>query len=93
MDDYWQQVANFVFNVSNLLFSQVLTQQTQTSSGNVENIYSPGLDRLCTIIFLTLRRPCLGFDPYFVNHWVRSTKQPCVKQRRQEILNFGAVPW
>jgi len=75
MDDYWQQVANFVFNVSNLLFSQVLTQQTQTSSGNVENMQlrfgSPRHDH-----FLTLRRPCLGFDPYFVNHWVRSTKQP-----------------
>jgi len=28
MDNFWQQVAKFVFNVSNLLFSQVSTLQT-----------------------------------------------------------------
>jgi len=39
MDEFWQQVAKFVFNVSNLLFSQVPTlyRQTRTSTGNVEN--------------------------------------------------------
>jgi len=39
MDEFWHQVAKFVFNVSNLLFSQVPTlyRQTQTNSGNVEN--------------------------------------------------------
>jgi len=26
--------------------------------------------------FSTLRHPCLGFDPYFGNQWVRSTNQP-----------------
>ena len=30
VDDFWQQVAKFVFNVSNLLFSQVSTLQTDT---------------------------------------------------------------
>jgi len=28
VDDCWQQIAKFVFNVSNLLFSQVSTVQT-----------------------------------------------------------------
>jgi len=28
VDDFWQQIAKFVFNVSNLLFSQVSTLQT-----------------------------------------------------------------
>jgi len=28
VDDFWQQVAKFVFNVSNLLFSQVRYRQT-----------------------------------------------------------------
>jgi len=30
VDDLWQQVAKFVFNVSNLLFSQVSLLQTDT---------------------------------------------------------------
>jgi len=30
MDDFWQQVAKFVSNVSNLLFSQVPTLQADT---------------------------------------------------------------
>ena len=37
MDDFWQKVAEFVFNVSILLFSQVPTlhcKQTQTSLKN-----------------------------------------------------------
>jgi len=41
VDDFRKKVAMFVFNVSNLLFSQVSTLQTdtekQTSSGNVQN--------------------------------------------------------
>jgi len=53
----------------------VRNRQTRTSSGNVENTQlrfrSPGRDP-----FLTLRHPFLGFDPYFVNHWARSTNQP-----------------
>jgi len=71
MDDFRQQVAKFVSNVSNLLFSQVAylrNRQTQASSGNVEK-YIAGLDRLCATTFLTLLHPSLGFDPYFGNHW------------------------
>jgi len=30
VDDFWQQVAKFVFNVSNLLFSQESLLQTDT---------------------------------------------------------------
>jgi len=30
VDDFWQQVAKFVFNASNLLFSQVSMLQTDT---------------------------------------------------------------
>ena len=30
MDDFWQQVAKFVFDVSNLLFPEVLMLQTDT---------------------------------------------------------------
>jgi len=30
VDDFWQQVAKFVFNVSNLLFSQVSMLQKDT---------------------------------------------------------------
>jgi len=30
MDDFWQYDAQFVFNVSKLLLSQVLTLQTDT---------------------------------------------------------------
>jgi len=37
-------------------------------------IYNSSLDRLGAIILLTLRHPCLGFDPHFENHWARSTK-------------------
>jgi len=50
-------------------------KQTQTSSGNVENLQlrfgSPLRDP-----FLTLLHSSLGFDPYFGNHWARSTDQP-----------------
>ena len=38
VDDFWQQVAKFVFNVSNLPFSQVTTLQTETISDKVENL-------------------------------------------------------
>jgi len=40
MDDFWQEVATFVFNVSILLFSQVPTlhcKQTQTSLKNYKS--------------------------------------------------------
>jgi len=30
VNDFWQQVANFVFNIRNLLFSQVSLLQTDT---------------------------------------------------------------
>jgi len=30
MDDFWQLIAKFAFSVSNLLFSQVSTLQTDT---------------------------------------------------------------
>jgi len=71
---FWQQVSQFVFNVSNLLFPQVSTIQTQTSSGNVESLQLQ-LDRLCATHFLTLLHPSLGFDPYFGKVWARSTDQ------------------
>ena len=72
VDDFWRQVAKFVFNVSILLFFQV----SETSSGNVENLQS-GLNRLCATHFLTLlQQTSLGFDPYIGNHGARSTNQP-----------------
>jgi len=78
-DDFRQQVAMFVVNVSNPLFSQVSMLQTdtkkQTSSGNVQNLQllfgSPLRDPFFD--------PSLSFDPYFGNHRARSTYQPfCV---------------
>jgi len=30
MDNFWQQVAKLIFNVSHVLFSQVPTLQTET---------------------------------------------------------------
>jgi len=72
----------FVFNVSNLLFSQVSMLQTdtkkQTSSGNVQHLQfrfgSPLRDP-----FFDPSPSLLGFDPYFGNHRARSTYQPlCV---------------
>jgi len=47
----------------------------QTSSGNVENLQLR-LDSLCMTHFLTLLHHTVGFDPYFDNHWTRSTNQP-----------------
>jgi len=39
VDGFWQQVSKFVFNVNNLLFSQISALwQTQTSSGYFENL-------------------------------------------------------
>jgi len=53
-------------------------RQTQTSSGNVENtqLQFGSLDRHGATHFLSLRNLCLGFDPYYVNPWARSTNQP-----------------
>jgi len=33
------------------------------------------LDRLSAAHLLTLLHPCLGFDPYFGNHWATSTNK------------------
>jgi len=56
MGDFRQQAAKFVFNVSNLLFSQVPTLQTKTSSGSVENVQprfeSPRRDPFLTLLHL-----------------------------------------
>jgi len=68
MDDFWQQVAKFVFNVSILLFPQVPTihcTQTQTNSKN----YNSGLGLWSPRLYLFSdpqrnRNPCLGRDPY-----------------------------
>jgi len=68
VDDFWQQVAKFVFNVSNLLFSQVSTLQTDTDKQWWS--WKP-----TTPVWITSARPIfgpyppsLGFDPYFGNH-------------------------
>jgi len=57
-------------------------------------IYNSGLDRLCATHFLTLLHTPLGVDPYFWNHWARSTNQPlccCVTLRWQVGLFLNSM--
>jgi len=69
VNGFWQQVAKFVSNVSNLLFSQVnYVTDRQRQAVVTLKIYNSRLDRLCATHFLTLLHPYLGFDPYFGNH-------------------------
>jgi len=42
MDDFWQEVAKFVFNVSILLFSQVPTLHCKQTQASLKN-YNSGL--------------------------------------------------
>ena len=76
MDDFWQQVANFVFNVSNVLFLSIYATDSNGEAVVTLKIYNPRLDRLCATNFLTLLHPYVGIDLYFGNHWARSTYQP-----------------
>jgi len=72
---FWQQVAKFVFNVSNLLF-QVSTLQTDADKQWLRGkATTPVGSPLCNP-FLVLLLPSLGFDPYFGKHWARSINQP-----------------
>jgi len=73
VDNFWQQVAKFIFIVSNVFFSSIYATDRQAVV--TLKIYNSGLDRLGATHFLTLLRH-LGFDPYFGNHWSRSTYQP-----------------
>jgi len=52
--------------------------QTEKSSVNVENAVNTqtGFGSPLRDSFLTLLHPSLGVDPYFGNHWARSTNQP-----------------
>ena len=71
MDDFWHQVARFVFKV----YSFLKYYATDGLAVATLKIYNSGLDRLYATHFLTLLHPSLGFDPYFGNHWAISTYQ------------------
>jgi len=52
-----------------------------------------GLDRLGTVLFLTVRCPCLGFDRYSGTTGIDQLTHRCVKLRRLVFLNFTAETW
>jgi len=78
MDDFWQEVAKFVFNVSILLFSQVPTlhcKQAQTSLKNYNSglgFWSPRRNLFSGL--LQNRNPYLGRDPYYGLNRILHTK-------------------
>jgi len=87
LDEFWQQVAKFIFDVSNLLFSQVPTlyRQTQTSSGNVEYTV-----KYTTQVWITFARPIFDPSPFFVvcksEARVVQTNQPQSQWRPRSLL-------
>jgi len=64
MGGLWQSVAKFDFKVRKLLFSSTYTLQTGRDKQVTLKIYKSGLDHLGATHFLSLRDPCLGFNPY-----------------------------
>ena len=62
---------------STLCLSDYATDRHRQAAATLKMqlIHNPGFDRLYATHFLTLLHPCLTFDPYFGNHWTRSTNR------------------
>jgi len=58
------------------IYSFLKYYATDRQAVSTLKIYNSGFDRLCATNCLTFLHPSLGFDPYFGNHWTRSTYQP-----------------
>ena len=58
------------------IYSFVKYYATDRQAVTTLKMYNSGFDRLYATHFLTLHHPSIGFDPYFGNHWARSTYQP-----------------
>ena len=64
-------LSSFLMSVICFFWSIYATNR-QGQAAVTLKIHNSGLDNLGATHFLTLRHPCLGFYPYFGNHWARS---------------------
>jgi len=90
--DFGSKLLSSFLNVSISLFSQVLTLQTKTNSGNVENTNKTSV-WLASVRFLTLRCPCLVSTDISGTTGIDQLTHRCVMFRRLVFLNFTAETW